>query len=130
MAQTEAPQQPEPTSTLSAPEENSVGDILKVITEKNDNQTIPLHLDQKLFVSIDFPEDIYKKHALTYKITGPPLLEKETAGFIAAFNPGFSKAYYFRFKPLAVGQIKLKIYQDPFFGKDIRCAEFYINVVE
>ncbi len=130
MAQTEALRTSEPTTIISTPEENPTGDVLKVITEKNDNQLITLHLDQKLFVCINFPEDIYKKHSLTYKITGSTLLEKEADGFIDGFTPGFSKAYYFRFKPLALGQTKLKIYQDPFFGKDIRYAEFTINVVE
>jgi hypothetical protein len=130
MADQETSNASELKTASSRSEENPVGDILKVITEKNDKQLITLHLDQKLFVCIDFPEDYYKKHALTYKTTDSLLLKKEAADFIDGFTPGFSQAYYFRFKPLALGETKLTIYQDPFFGKDIRYAEFVIKVVE
>lgn len=130
MAQAEAFRTSEPITIPSTPEENPMGDILKVITEKNDQQTIFLHLDQKLFVCIDFPDDGFKKVPLSYKITNPRLLSKEADGFIDGFTPGFSQAYYFRFKPLAAGQIKLTIYQDRLLRNSLRYAEFYINVVE
>jgi len=130
MAQNGTLRTSESTTILPAPEENPVGDVLKVITEKNDKQLITLHLDQKLFVCIDFPDDGFKKNPLSYKITDPLLLSKEADGFIDGFTSGFSQAYYFRFKPLALGQTKLTINQDRLLRTPLRYAEFYINVVE